>query len=52
MEKYAEERDNLVIAARGTPSSADILTEVQKNIETAYPDTTVQLKHIDDITDI
>ncbi|KAA9404655.1 hypothetical protein EGO51_18235 [Haloarcula hispanica] len=52
MEKFAEERDELVIAARGDPSNADVLKNVKNNIETAYPDTNVQLKHIDNVDEV
>lgn len=47
-----EERDELVIAARGDPSNADVLKNVKNNIETDYPDTNVQLKHIDNVDEV
>ena len=52
MEKFAEERDELVIAARGDPSNADILESVKNNIETDYPDTNVQPEHIDNVDEV
>lgn len=36
MEKYAGKRDELVITARGDPSSAETLQNVKDNIETDY----------------
>ena len=52
MEKFAEERDELVITARGDPSDADILKSVKNNIETDYPDTNVQLRHSDNVDEV
>jgi hypothetical protein len=52
MEKYAEKRDELVITARGDPSSAEILQNVRDNIETDYPDTTVHLRRIDEVDEV
>jgi len=52
MEKFAEERDELVIAARGDPSNADVLKNIKNNIETDYPDTSVQLKQIDNVDEV
>ena len=49
MEKFAEERDELVTAARGDPSNVDVLKNVKNNIETDYPDTTVRLRRIDEV---
>ena len=52
MEKYAEKRDELVITARGDPSSPETLQNVRDSIETDYPDTTVRLKRIDEVNEV
>ena len=52
MEKFAEERDEIVVTARGDPSGADILKSIKNNIEIDYPDTNVQLRHIDNVDEV
>lgn len=52
MKKYAEKRDDLVIATRGDPAEADIPSAVKASIESESPDVTVSLKNIDDLGSI
>lgn len=49
MEKYAEVRDDIVIATKGDPQSSDVLQSVKENIESDYPDAEIQIMHIDDL---
>lgn len=49
LRKYAEERDDVVLAARGDPADSDLLQSVQETIEAEYPDTTVRLIRIEDL---
>jgi hypothetical protein len=52
LRKYAEESDTVVLATRGDPADAEIPGSVKESIESEFPDTTVELKSIDEIKGI